>query len=288
MRNHRLFKGDRGNFNYIDWGGSGPLAHFSHATGLCASIYSPIADCLIEDLHLVGMDDRGHGKTEAPADSGQLHGWNIFARDLECFLDSWKTPVIAMGHSRGAVSSLLLAIKRPDIVKALVLVDPTILPLSQMWFVYLAKRTGFIRYIPIAARAAKRRAVWPDRQTIYDVYRKKSMFQKWDPDCLEAYIEDGTEENGNGQIRLSCTPSWESRCFSVYPHDLWRHIPRVRQPMLVIYGGQSDTFRGQAAKRLKKKVPHASFCRFENSSHFVPMEKPVETADTILDFCRSL
>jgi pimeloyl-ACP methyl ester carboxylesterase len=33
-----------------------------------------------------------------------------------------------MGHSRGATASLLLAGKRPDLIRALVLIDPTILP----------------------------------------------------------------------------------------------------------------------------------------------------------------
>lgn len=192
-----------------------------------------------------------------------------------------------MGHSRGAVSSMLLAIKRPDLVKALVLIDPTILPYSSMWYIYLAKRTGLIKFIPIAARAAKRKALWPDRKTIYAAYRKKPMFQVWDPRCLEAYINDGTENNGDG-IKLSCSPAWESRCFSVYPHDLWHFIPRIQQPVLVIYGGRSDTFLGRAAKRFQQKVPHALFHCFKKSGHFFPMEKPQETAEVISDFIISV
>lgn len=288
MKTDGRFDGQRGRFHFIDWGGDGPYAHFSHATGLCAAVYSPLVRPLTEALHVLGMDDRGHGKTEAPADPAQLTGWSVFARDLEAFLESRKTPFVAMGHSRGAVASLLLADKRPDLVKALVLVDPTIMPWAHTWYIYLLKKTGLIRRIPIASRAAKRRAAWPDLETIRSVYQKKSMFRSWDPECLDGYLDDGTRKSSDGTLQLSCTPAWESRCFSVYPHDLWRFVPVVRQPTLVVYGGRSDTFLRSAAQRFQRQLPHARFHCFAGNGHFVPMERPRETAAVILDFVRTL
>jgi len=282
------FQGRGGAFHYIDWGGRRHLAHFSHATGLCAAVYSPLVQHLTGDLHVLGMDDRGHGQTTAAAETDHLKGWGIFTRDMERFFSSFGTPFVAMGRSRGAVSSLRLAYTRPDLVKALVLVDPTILPKLSMGYIYFLKKTGLIRFIPIASRAAKRRAVWPDLPTIHSAYRKKSMFRNWDPAGLEGYLADGTRDNGDGQIRLSCTPAWESRCFSVYPHDLWRFIPRIQQPILIVYGGRSDTFQKRTAKQLKKAMPRASFNCFEKNGHFVPMEKPEAVAGAILDFIKSL
>ena len=283
-----LVTGRGGNFHYIDWGGHQPLAHFSHATGLCAAVYTPLVRHLTDDLHVLGMDDRGHGQTTAAADPARLKGWTIFARDMERFLDSWNAPFVLMGHSRGAVSSMLLAHKRPDLVKALVLIDPTIISRAFMGYIYLAKKAGLLKYMPIASRAAKRRAVWSDLPTIHAAYQKKSMFRTWDPECLDGYLENGTRDNGDGQIRLSCTPAWESRCFSVYPTDLWRFIPRVQQPMLVVYGGRSDTFVGRAAKQLQKAVPQARFHCLKENGHFIPMEKPRAVARVIRDFLKSI
>ncbi|MEN8243322.1 MAG: alpha/beta hydrolase [Thermodesulfobacteriota bacterium] len=288
MKENCQYHGRGGDFHYIDWGGRHQLAHFSHATGLCAAVYAPLVQHLTGNLHVLGMDDRGHGRTTAAADTARLKEWDIFARDMERFFDSFDAPFVAMGHSRGAVSSLRLAYRRPDLVKALVLIDPTILSKSAMGYIYLLKKTGLIRFIPIASRAAKRRDVWPDLATIHAAYRKKSMFRSWDPACLDGYLKDGTQGNGDEQIRLSCTPAWESRCFSVYPHDLWRFIPRIKQPILVVYGGRSDTFREQAAKQFKTALPRARFVCFEENSHFVPMEKPKDVAQVILDFITSL
>ncbi len=287
MKKDQTFKGKNGSFNYIDWGGNGPLAHFSHATGLCANSYTPFVNRITHRLKVFGMDDRGHGRTTAPADKRKLHNWEVFIDDLEFFLSSFKAPVIAMGHSRGAVVSMLLALRRPDLIRALILIDPTILPFTAMGLVYLAKKTGLNRYIPIAARAAKRNGVWPDRKTIFDTYQTKGMFKTWKKGFLKAYIEDGTRETDDGRVRLSCEPAWEARCFSVYPHDLWRYIPTIEQPTLVLYGENSDTFLQSAVKRFQAKVSHAQVQCFKNTSHFVPMEKPEETARAIQAFVKT-
>ena len=288
MKRDRTFDGKDGAFHYIDWGGSGPLAHFAHATGLCAHSYTPLVNRLTHRLRMIGMDDRGHGKTTAPANPRTLRNWGIFTDDLEHFLSSFPEPAIALGHSRGAVISLLLALKRPDLIRALILIDPTILPFSIMWLVRLAKQTGISRYIPIAARASKRNSLWPDRKTIFEAYRTKGMFKSWETSFLEAYIEDGTRETEDGRIRLSCDPAWEAKCFSIYPHDLWQHLPAIQQPVLVLYGENSDTFLKKSATRFQSKVPHARIQRFKNTSHFVPMERSRETSNAILDFLESI
>ena len=233
------------------------------------------------------MDDRGHGQTSVPADPAKLTDWNVFADDLELFVDHLAKPVVAMGHSRGAVVSLMLAIKRPDLIRALVLIDPTILPFSWMWWWYLAKRTGLARWIPIAATAAKRRSAWQDRESILNSYRQKAVFSTWQEGFLEAYIADGTKKVGQNGFRLSCEPAWESKCFSACSHDIWRYVPQLKLPVLVIYGANSDTFLAPAAKRFQSEVPHAQFKRFEKSGHFVPMEQPEATAEAIFDFLKA-
>ena len=277
-----------GLFHYIDWGGTGPIAHLAHATGLCAAVYTPLVKQLQHQLHIVGMDDRGHGKTTVTADVRKLKNWDIFVDDLDRLFAMIDQPIIAMGHSRGAVASMLLALRKPERVRALVLIDPTILPTYYMWFVYFARLSRLSRFYPIAARAAKRNPTWPDQETIFQTYQSKSMFKKWHHGFLEGYIEDGTHKTKDGGIRLSCEPAWEARCFSAYPPDLWNHIPKIKQPVLVLYGDKSDTFLAPAAKRFQAKVPHARMHCFKDTSHFVPMERPHETAEAIGEFVESL
>jgi len=284
MKKHRKFKTQEGEFNYIDWGGSGPLAHIAHATGFCAEVYTPLAERLSSRMQVVGMDDRGHGKTRVPANPHKLKNWDVFVEDQIRFFEHLGEPVIAMGHSRGGVVSLLLAVRRPDLVRALVLLDPTILPLSWMWWWYLAKKTGFAKFVPIARRASHRRTQWPDRKTIFNIYQGKFPFKVWKDGFLEGYIEGGTEHTMEGNVRLCCDPAWEARCFAVCPHIVWRYVPRIKVPTLLLYGAESDTFLKPAVRRFKSLLPAATVKGFEDTSHFVPMERPDECAQEIFSF----
>ena len=286
MHKDFTFQGPDGNFHCIDWGGSGPLTYMAHATGFCAGMYGPLAERLLPFLKVVGMDDRGHGRTEAPADPHTLMNWDIFVRDLERFLETFREPVIAIGHSRGGTVSMFLAVKRPDLIRALILLDPTILPYSWMWWWFLAKKAGLAKFVPIAYRAAKRRYTWPDREAVLKSYRGKNSFRLWKEGFLDAYVQEGMEEDGKGKVRWACNPAWESRCFATCPHDVWQYVPRVPCPTLLLYGAKSDTFLAPAAKRFKIKLPRAKLIALPETSHFVPMERPDETREMIFNFLR--
>ena len=293
MAEAHFFRGADGEFHYLDWGGESgaPLLHLAHATGYCAGVYTPLAERLTPALRVIGLDDRGHGRTSVPADPGRLKNWNIFRDDLAAVFRRQRGPVIALGHSRGGTASLLVAARNPELVRALILIDPTILPFSWMWWWYLAKKAGLARFVPIAYRAAKRRPIWPDRGSILSSYRNKESMKRWEEAFLKAYVEEGTRETADGQITWRCAPAWEARCFATCPHDVWRFVPKVRCPTLVIYGLDSDTFLKPAAERFKRVLPAAELVGLEDTSHFVPMERPAETTAAIIRFlkgCRIL
>ena len=96
----RTFKTPEGAFNYIDWGGAGPPAHIAHATGFCADVYTPFAQRLNSRIRMLGMDDRGHGRTRVPADPRRLKGWDVFVEDQERFFGQLGEPVIAICSSK--------------------------------------------------------------------------------------------------------------------------------------------------------------------------------------------
>jgi pimeloyl-ACP methyl ester carboxylesterase len=273
-----------GPFHYVNWGGAGPLAHISHATGFCAGMYGPLAERLGARLRVLGMDDRGHGTTTAPADPGKLKNWDVFVNDLERFFEHLDEPVIAMGHSRGAVSSMMVAIKRPDLVRAVILIDPTILAPSLNLLLLMTQKAGLTCLIPIVSGAVHRKRVWPDRQTVLDAYRAKPSFSSWKDGFLEGYVRHCTKNTEGGEISLCCEPAWEARCFAVCPTDVWSALPRLRMPTLVLYGSQSGVFLSPAARKFRRKLPHAVLQCFEQTSRFVPMERPDETAGAILGF----
>jgi pimeloyl-ACP methyl ester carboxylesterase len=70
----------------------------------------------------VAVDLRGHGRSAVP-DHG--YGAADLAADLAATIDHLDIgPVVVVGHSMGASAATVLAVHRPDAVRALVLVDP--------------------------------------------------------------------------------------------------------------------------------------------------------------------
>jgi pimeloyl-ACP methyl ester carboxylesterase len=91
---------------------------FTHGYGDDSSTWTHQIECLSRAWSTVTWDLRAHGSSPMPAD-GPL------SRDLA--LDDLRRvageePSVLVGHSFGGYLSLLLAIERPDLVRALVLV----------------------------------------------------------------------------------------------------------------------------------------------------------------------
>ena len=81
------------------------------------------ADALAADRRVVVLDQRGHGHSTK---TGSLEGYRIeqLADDLAAFLDAvGDGPVDLLGHSMGGRVVMTMAVRRPDLVRSLVLMD---------------------------------------------------------------------------------------------------------------------------------------------------------------------
>jgi pimeloyl-ACP methyl ester carboxylesterase len=79
-------------------------------------------DVFASRARLVAVDLRGHGKSTCPTSGYRPFD---FAADIAALLDHLElSHVVAVGHSLGALIISALAIDRPDLVDACVVVDP--------------------------------------------------------------------------------------------------------------------------------------------------------------------
>jgi pimeloyl-ACP methyl ester carboxylesterase len=93
-----------------------------HGLGVTGAVWVPFALPLAPRYAALAPDLRGHGASDEPATG---YAPADYARDLIGLHDAVRlgaTPVV--GHSLGALVALALADLRPDLVTALVLVDP--------------------------------------------------------------------------------------------------------------------------------------------------------------------
>jgi pimeloyl-ACP methyl ester carboxylesterase len=97
-------------------GGSGPGVTLVHGYGGAASNWTLVAPLLAERFRVVVPDLPGHGGSSAlPGPPLQI---DPYADRLAEVLDE---PTVVVGHSLGAVVALRLAVRRPDLVRGLVL-----------------------------------------------------------------------------------------------------------------------------------------------------------------------
>jgi pimeloyl-ACP methyl ester carboxylesterase len=265
-----------------DWGGDGPAVHLAHANGFPPGTYRKLAEKLAERHHVVSVAARPLWSRDAPA---ELKDWSQLADDLKTELGRHgQRGVLAVGHSLGGVTSLLASADDPGLFRAVVAVDPLILTGRMSVFWGLTKSLGLGGRLGIVRGARSRRDDWPDRQAVLAAYRRKKIFELWDPEVLDDYISCGTVTMSDGSLSLRYPRAWEARIFEIAPHNIWSQLRRLRVPTLFVQGEWSDTFRVAAAHRAEKELPTAEVAVVPGSTHFVPMEKPKELGDAILEF----
>jgi pimeloyl-ACP methyl ester carboxylesterase len=105
----------------LDFGGDGPPVLLLHGLAGHTGEWADTASWLTERHRVVALDARGHGGSERfPADL------SLAARvaDVVFAIEQLRlAPTALIGQSLGAVTALLAASERPDLVSALVIVD---------------------------------------------------------------------------------------------------------------------------------------------------------------------
>ncbi|MEE4604660.1 MAG: alpha/beta hydrolase, partial [Desulfobacteraceae bacterium] len=203
-----------GRIHYLDWGGSGPQAHLLHANGFCAGTYSPFVKYLLDDLHIIASDVRGHGGSDLP-DIHRVHHWNIFADDLKTLIDqTMSPPIVGIGHSLGAVTTYMAAATYPRLFSAIILIDPPIFPRRMLWLIAVMKWLGLAGNIPLARGARRRKKTFQGKKEALKRFASgRGIFKTWSQEFVEAYLECGLLEKDSETAILKCDPELEAQIF---------------------------------------------------------------------------
>ena len=245
-------------FPVHEFGGDGPVVHLAHANGFPPGAYRALAETLTGSHRVVALPSRplwpGSRPTSAPT-------WRPLADDLVAGLESLGlSGVVGVGHSLGGVLTLWAAIDRPDLFRAVVLIDPVLLPPAWLRGLRLLRLLGLGHRQPLVQGALRRRRTWPNRRACFEHYRDKPLFARWSDEVLGEYVRAGTQPRLDGGVELAYPPEWEAHIFATTPLGIWRDVPRLHAPALVIRGEHSETFVPQAQARLARLLPRARLC----------------------------
>lgn len=260
--------------------GGKPVLHFMHGTGLCAMAYWPLLAPLQEQVDLFLSDVHGHGDSDGHA---PFVGWN---RSAELAAMAWQAhagaygqvPVIAGGHSLGALLSALMLADHPALFARGLLLDPVVMPPLMRAVGWLGERSGLYARNTLARRARLRLAQWPSRQAASDYFQGRGVFADWHPDALDAYIDHGLAHTAGGACALKCPPDIEADIFGSLPQGLWRALERLRQPTDVVMGNATYPFALRAAARWERRNPAVRLHRVPGSHCWMQADPAAGTA----------
>ncbi len=210
--------------------------------------------------------------------------WLHLVEQLEQEIEHrWRgEPVFGVGHSLGGYLTYLAAVRRPELFRAIVLLDAPILGAVKGTLLGASKRIGIVDRVTPAGATRDRRSAWPSREEAKAHFRSRRLFRHFDEACLEDYVRHALASR-EGELRLRIDPDIEYRIYRCIPHDMSRHLARLRVPAGFVGGAESDVIRrvGLAAMRAfrKRRVP---------GGHLFPLERPREAAAAVGELLREL
>ncbi|MFC6885727.1 MULTISPECIES: alpha/beta fold hydrolase [Actinomadura] len=224
------------------------------------SSWRPIAERFADRFRVVLPDQRGHGasgKPDGPYDRA------AFAADAAALIERLGLgPAVVAGHSMGAITSWMLAHRRPDLVRAFAAVDmhPD------------TTRT------PDQARTRAWVEGWP------------LPFPSWDAffgyfgERVGAYLapsfvrdeSDGLVPVFRREHVLACREDWTA-------HSYEPELLAAARPALLVKGSLSDV-TDASLDAVARVLPDCSVATVEDATHYVPAEQPERLADALEPF----
>lgn len=249
--------------------GAGPPVLLIHGIPTSSFLWRHVAPLLATDLTVYAVDLLGYGDSDKPEGADLSIGAQ--AGYLRTFMESlgWRTGTVA-GHDIGGGIAQLLAVRYPQMVSRLILLDTVA---YDSW--------------PIPEIERMKEPVWDEIMQRIDLRKgfRKSLEQgmarreKIDDELVSEYVRpfDGVE----GRLAyLRCARALRTEDLSSAADQ----VEALDIPTLVIWG-DADQFQPlRYGERLTERMRAARLVVLADAGHFTPEDNPTEVADLIRGF----
>jgi len=246
--------------------------------GFASSLYSwrEVLEPLAQGRRVVAFDRPAFGLTERPLEwQGQSPYSPESQADLTIgLMDALGIQqAVLVGNSAGGAIAALTALRHPERVTALVLVDPAIYQGGRpAWFGWLARTPQMQRLGPLLAR----------------------NIQKWGRQFAESAWPDPTrltDEIWAGYTRPLQAQNWYRALWNLTaasgPTGLGEQLDRLQLPVLVLTGDDDRIVPTEQSVRLAGELPDAELVIFPSCGHIPQEECPQPFLQAVEEFLSS-
>lgn len=277
---------------YVDFNGSDDeqqaqpevlkKAHFYAANGYPVQVYEPLMKLLSQQLQLESL----HNRAQWP-DIGlpkKTVRWQTYANDLIHFLDarndsSAPSPIIGIGHSMGATSTIFAAAKRPDLFSQLILIEPAALTQKNSLLMNSIPLSLRRKYIQPGKSTLTRRNRWQDRSVLRSQVDKWKSLEGISKNDLDSFANHLVIDQGD-EVGLAFPREWEAHNY-FHPSSIWAKLKKVQCPITVIRSEAGIFFSDSMWEYWKKLRPQDQIEYIPDYGHLLPLQAPELCAEKI-------
>lgn len=252
---------------------------FSHANSFPLPVYRRLFEALeLRGFACTGVPRFGHDPARPPS-----VGWPHLTDELLDFVHAMPSPgrLWLIGHSLGGYLSVLAAARLGARVAGVVMLDSPVIAGHAAAMVRVGRATGLDRMLMPIRQTLQRCRSWPDTDAAHAHYAAKPMFARWHPQVLRDYAEHGTVADAEAGRRLWFEPEIEFRIYRSLPTAEVVHAGHGSQARIAFIAGTQSREVRQVGLRATRRLVGERL-QWIDGSHLFPMERPDETAESIL------
>ncbi|WP_147174166.1 alpha/beta fold hydrolase [Pseudomonas sp. SJZ079] len=246
---------------------------FAHANGFPSATYGKLFAALAPEYGVQHLQQHGHDP-RFPVNEN----WASLVEELLHHLEQCDAPVWGVGHSLGGVLHYHAALLRPELYRGVVMLDSPVLTLADRIVIRAAKRFGFIDRITPAGRTLGRREEFSDLVEARRYFAGKTLFSRFDPECLDAYVQHGLQDSG-ASLRLRFDAATEISIYRNVPHTSPGRPQQLQVPLAMVRGRHSRVVLPHHS-RLIRRMPRGEYLTLPGG-HMFPLERPQDTAELL-------
>jgi pimeloyl-ACP methyl ester carboxylesterase len=253
--------------------GSGePAILLIHGLGVSLEAWECNLDALARGHRAVALDVVGFGKTDKPVHQVTR---DYFADFIAGFMDAiGVSNVVLVGNSMGGMIAIMTALKYPDRVAGLVLVNSAGFGRELAWWLRLRSTLPLTEIVRPSMRLY-RNAV---RQLVCDP-------RVVNDELIRVFLEMAREPGAADASRRVLKSGVDWRGVKPMVLDQVREAARaIRAPTLIIWGNQDRVLPVEHARTAQQQMPHARLHLFDQCGHVPMIEKADEFNQLVSEF----